>query len=318
MKKTAIEIRQKKMKQLFPSVDSLPSAYKLFISNYKLEWKNLSSAPLKGVLMAFDFGWGERGYSDFLPWPSFGEKSLSQQLEELRKGKKSCRFDIAEYNAFLDAKARREKQSLGISTPPNHYLIHNLENFKDFKRLKGFSAVKVKLKKEDKTLQMEALKRLSQLFPSLKWRLDLNGGSFKGWRLDFLKIDFIEDPDPASFKEISLAAEDWLCFKKAPLRILKPGRDFVLREEKKFLNKKRIVFTHSFDHPLGQMVNAFWAASFYKSHPQFIETGGLMDFHLKELKNYPLKKEGLFLKASTAYGFGFGDSLKQEQWERWI
>lgn len=310
--------KTEKMKQLFPPIESIPSTYKLFISNYKLEWKTLSSAPLKGVLLAFDFGLGERGYSDFLPWPSFGEKALSQQLEELRKGKKSCRFEIAEYNAFLDAKARKEKQSLEISTPPNHYLIHNLEDFKDFKSLKGFSRVKVKLKKEDKTLQTEALKRLNRLFPPLKWRLDLNGGSLKGWHLDFLKIDFIEDPDPSSVKKLSLAAEDWLCFKKAPLRILKPGRDFVLRDLKKFLNKKRIVFTHSFDHPFGQAINAFWAGCFYKSYPQFTETGGLMDFHLKDLKNYPLKKEGLFLKAPKAYGFGFGDSLKKEKWEHWI
>ena len=326
------------MKEL-PSVESVPVKYKLFISKYELKWKPSSSfhsskAPLKGLLCAFDFGIAQRGYSDFLPWPSMGEKSLSRQMEELKKGEESRRFQITKYNAFLDAAARKEKRSLfcSLQIPPSHFLIDDLSNFKDFERLKDFSRVKVKIRDKeadriknlekalDENRDLKALEKLSQSHSSLKWRLDLNGGSFKDWNLDFLKgkLDFIEDPELSSIEDESLIAEDWLSLKKAPVRIVKPGRDFVLNDRAYLLNKKKVVFTHSFDHPLGQVITAFWAGSFYKSYPSFFTAGGFLDFYLQELKEYPLEKEGCYLKAPSGFGFGFDKSLKKEKWERWI
>ena len=60
--------------------------FQLFISKYQLKAKSSSSAFVEGCLLLFDFGEGLRGYSDFLPWPLYGEKTLSEQLEEIKHG----------------------------------------------------------------------------------------------------------------------------------------------------------------------------------------------------------------------------------------
>ena len=61
------------------------------------------------------------------------------------------------------------------------------------------------------------------------------------------------------------------------IKIVKPSRDCVsfLSRQQVFFQWKRLVFTHSFDHPLGQAGAAFWAESFYKIRPCFFETGAL-------------------------------------------
>ena len=181
------------------SLLSPPSKFKLFISPYQLKWKNKRKAPLEGVLCAFDFGLKQIGYSDFLPWTSMGEKPLNQQLQEIKEGGGTQRFKIAKHNAFIDARARKEKKSLffSLKSVPSHFLIKDIKSLKENPDFKAFKSIKVKLKAEQRIQQTRALRELNQKFPNLRWRLDLNGASWQGWDLSFLsgKIDFIEDPE---------------------------------------------------------------------------------------------------------------------------
>ena len=304
--------------------------FKLYISPYQLEFKKRGPKPLEGALLAFDFGLDLLGYSDFLPWPRFGEISLYQQLRQIKKGEFSQRFLIAKKSAFLDAKARSQKRSLffGLKIPDSHFLIPDLLSFKS-PGLAGQKKIKVKLKPYKINRQISALKALSQNFKEARWRLDFNGMSWELWKnqLKFLKpsIDFIEDPrlKRASFeqKEKILFAGDWKSSPYFQIRIIKPSRDRLdlLIKELALFRWKRVIFTHSFDHPLGQLISAFWAGQFYKRHNSFFETGGLADLRLKEKAGYPLsQKTGPRFSPPGGFGFGFGSSLKKEPWRRWL
>ena len=249
--------------------------FKLYISPYTLQFKNKKLFPhsLEGSLLAFDFGSDLLGYSDFLPWPAFGgEQSLFHQLTQIQQGHFSNRFLIAKHNAFLDAQARQEKRNLffGLKIPPSHFLIEDLLNFDKEKQIqeKGFKTVKVKLKAQKIPQQTDKLKSLYSELRSVKWRLDLNGQSWSAWKhiLNVIKegLDFIEDPFldtgfQKGFKE--LFAEDWIPYPLFSIKIAKPSRDSLesLLKGTASSQWQRVVFTHSFDHPLGQIISAFWA-----------------------------------------------------------
>ena len=309
--------------------------FKLYISAYNLKFKNKSlfSSPLEGALLAFDFGSGLTGYSDFLPWPAFGENTLSHQLKQIQRGRLSKRFLIAKHNAFLDAKARTQKRSLffSLQIPSSHFLIEDLLSFKKPEWIleRGFKTIKVKLKPYKINEQREKLKQLSGDLKEAQWRLDLNGMSWLVWKnkLDFLKnsVDFIEDPLPekSSFgkQEQSLFAQDWINSPHFQIKIVKPSRDrldFLIKELALF-RWKRIIFTHSFDHPLGQAISAFWAGAFYKRYNRFFETGAFINTSLEEIASYPINsKTGAHFSPPGGFGFGFSDALTKENWRRWI
>ena len=217
--------------------------FKLFISKYELKFKSSKRANLEGCLFLFDFGSGLIGYSDFLPWSSYGERSLKKQLEDIKKGQFSQRFLIAKRQAFLDAKARLEKRSLffSLKIPPSHFLIDNLLEFSFSKKIDGFKIIKVKLKPFKVLEQLKVLKELNLLLKNVKWRFDLNGNSWKAWEpyLSFLKdqVDFIEDPKERIAPY--LLAEDWKQSPFAKIKIIKPARDSIFKLTKKsfFLEK---------------------------------------------------------------------------------
>ena len=98
------------MKQAFFNPDEPPKISKLFISPYKLSFKNTGFLNLEGSLLAFNFKSDLIGYSDFLPWPAFGEPKLFNQLKAVQSGLFSKRFMISKHNAFLDALARQNKK----------------------------------------------------------------------------------------------------------------------------------------------------------------------------------------------------------------
>ena len=308
----------------------VPMNFELSISRYRLKFKNRSLTPLQGALLAFDFDSGLRGYSDFLPWPSFGEQELSQHLEQVRKGGVfSQRFLLAKHNAFLDARARQKKRNLffGLKIPPSHYLIEDLLSFNQIKNIRkgGFQAVKVKLKAYKIPEQIQKIKALHLELGKVKWRFDLNGQDWLLWKekLSFINMDFVEDPlvhrNPLK-EERKLLAQDWMPSPHFQIKIVKASRDSVKDLLRGLASSrwKRLVFTHSFDHPLGQAVSAFWAGFFYRQYPHWIETGAFLNFQLEKLQNYKLESKGDTLIAPQGFGFGFGDSLKKEKWERYL
>lgn len=303
---------------------------KISISPYTLEYKAFPQWKLKGTLLALDFKSLGRGYSDFLPWPGFGEKPLSVQLQDIKKGIFSQRFLISRHNAFLDAKARAERKNLffGLRIPDSHFLISDLSLFKerDWVLLKDFSFVKVKLKPSQIKEQVKRIHFFSQKFKNLKWRLDLNGQDWSLWKshLGFLKskIDFVEDPlwTKISKEKKALFAQDWSSSSYSQIKIVKPSRDFIekLTSHKNFSLWKRIVFTHSLDHPLGQNISAFWAGTFYKRFPRFFETGALKGPLPLSLKAYTKQISlGKTFSAPGGFGFGFSKALEEENWEPW-
>ena len=296
-------------------------SFELFISKYHLKFKKLKRTGLEGCLLLFDFGSGLRGYSDFLPWPLYGEKSLELQLEEIQQGKFSQRFLIAKQQAFLDARARREKRNLffSLKIPPSHFLIDNLLNFRFSKRLLAFKIIKAKMQPFEILEQVKVLKELNLMLKDIKWRFDLNKNSWKEWEssLSFLKdrIDFVEDPKEPS---CIFSAEDWSQLPSAKIKIAKPSRDSFMSLARQKARWKRLVFTHSFDHPLGQAVSAFWAGLFYKYHPQFFETGAFLNFQLETVKAYEIESKGSAFINPNGFGFGFSKALKNENWQKWI
>ena len=296
--------------------------FKLFISKYRLKFKSCQKADLKGCLFLFDFGAGLIGYSDFLPWPLYGEKTLKEQLEDIRQGQFSQRFLIAKQQAFLDARARLEKTSLffSLKIPHSHFLIENLLEFKFSKKISDFKTIKVKLKPFKVLDQVVILKELNLLLKDIKWRFDLNQNDWLEWEsaLSFLKhrIDFIEDPKKPT-SSVSLA-EDWSCIPSAGIKIVKPSRDSLVPLIRKWPRWKRIVFTHSFDHPLGQASSAFWSAFFYKRYPQFFETGSFFNFQLQPVRAYERESRGASFIAPEGFGFGFSKALKNENWQNWL
>ena len=93
----------------------------------------------------------------------------------------------------------------------------------------------------------------------------------------------------------------------------------LLIKEVAFFSWKRLVFTHSFDHPLGQAVSVFWASVFYKNYRSFFETGGFINSLLLKETSYPLNQnKGPEFLPPSGFGFGFSDSLKKEKWKRWV
>ena len=305
---------------------------KLYISLYQLRFKNKKFWAFnpKGALLAFDFGSGLTGYSDFLPLPCFGEKPLFAQLKEAKEGRESFRFCLARENAWRDAHARSENRSLfyGLKFPLSHFLIEDILSFSNWEKipLLEYEYVKVKLRPKDPEKQTQKLKFLISAMPRLKWRLDLGGGGWPLWknRLQFMegRIDFIEDPfgAPSSGSDSRLFAEDWLLNRAFSIKIAKPARDSLESLTKGLAASrwKRVVFTHSLEHPLGQAASAFHGARFYQNHGFLFEAGAFkcLSFY-EEIFCLNVNPDPVF-RPPKGSGFGFGEALKRENWRRWL
>lgn len=309
--------------------------FKLYISPYKLEWKHVKRAPLTGCLLAFDFGSGSLGYSDFLPWQTFNEISLQDQLKNIKQARFSQRFLQAKQLAKIDSQARQNKKNLffGLKVPDSHFLIEDILNFSQQaqKHLveQNFKIIKLKLQTQNILKQVDQLKSLYKDLKLKTWRLDLQGkSSWDIWadKLSFMKnnIDYIEDPiicKNIKQKSTHLFAEDWTSSLTFKIKIFKATRDNFKKLTKDVTRFRwnRVIFTHSFDHPLGQAAAAYRAGFFYKIHSHFFETGAFKNLALCPLKYYQqdhaLSPE---YKPAAGFGFGFDSALKKEKWIRHI
>jgi len=301
--------------------------HQINISPYQLKLN--SGHNLKGMLMAFEFDSQLKGYADFLPWPRFGEHSLSQEITHIKQGIQSERFLIAQKNAWLDAVARFQKQNLlyGLKLPPSHFLIEDILSFLGEQQIlkMGYKYIKVKLKDNYIPEQIKSLKQLVKSLPKyFKWRLDFNFQKWSIWKdhLLFMKsqIDFIEDPIMDTCAEDWTFAEDWRFQNHFKIKIAKPARDSLLSLIQGVASARwnKIIFTHSFDHPLSQVVSAFWAAQFYKIYPSFFKTSGLKCLAFKDHPFYFHKSDNPFFSTPKGFGFGFDQQLKEVTWERLV
>ena len=124
-------------------------------------------------------------------------------------------------------------------------------------------------------------------------------------------IDFIEDPKEKY--PYPPFAQDFLNF-PSPIKIIKPSYQPLshIFQSPSFPLLRRIIFTHSLDHPLGRVTSAYWAGVFYKNYPRFFEEGSFLGE--SPFKNYPLSQASSFIPPS-GFGFGFTESLKKEGWK---
>ena len=309
----------------------------IYISPYQLELLKGGREPLKGTLLLFEFESGLKGYSDFLPWPRFGERDLWKQLEDVKNGWESERWICAKNTAFSDALARKEKRNLffGLNIPKSHFLIEDVSSFSSWKQLEkaGYKTIKIKLtKQQDLEKALPRIKKIHIQYPYFRWRLDFNG-SLKVWQWSALKesleflwkhIDFIEDPfdifPRLSELESGPFAEDWISNFSAISRIIKPSRDSLdfLTKQIPLRQWKNIVFTHSQETLLGQAATAYWAGRFYKIHPFFRQTGAFKSFSFKKSPWTFHEDKGPLFKSPSGWGLGFGDMLEKEPWKRWV
>ncbi|MGI9548761.1 MAG: hypothetical protein ACR2M7_02110 [Bdellovibrionales bacterium] len=300
---------------------------KIHFSPYQLKKDSYS---LQGALLAFEFDSSLKGYADFLPWPSFGENSLDQELENIAQGIPSSRFLIAQKNGWLDAQARFKKQNLfyGLQIPPSHFLIENLEDFNKEKALSNLNYKYIKIKLLDSSIekQAEKLKKLVKDLPkNLRFRLDVGGQKWSVWKkhLAFMKkqIDFIEDPslDSQTVNKEDHFAQDWIP-NLFPIKIAKPSRDSLesILQGVASSRWRKVIFTHSFDHPLGQAASAFWAAQFYLRYPSLFEVSGLKCLSFEDNPFYFHKTKDPFFEKPEGLGFGFDRLLSHQDWERLV
>lgn len=312
------------------------SAARVYISPYQLKPHKKEIKPIQGALLLFEFQSGLTGYSDFLPWPSFGERNLQQQLEDIKNGRESMRWIRSKNIALLDALARKDRRNLffGLHIPRSHFLVEDIFSFSDWNLLEksGFRAIKIKLKKREIQNALPRIKKIHIRYPHWRWRLDFNGSlTIKQWKdlresLEFLwdHIDFIEDPFPNSQgiwkSKNSLFAEDWISNPHAAFRIVKPSRDSLslLTKQIPLRQWKGIVFTHSQETLLGQAATACLAGQFYKIHPSFSETGAFKSFSFKKDPWTFQEDTSPVFKPPSGWGLGYGNLLKKEPWKRWV
>lgn len=296
----------------------------IYFSPYELKFKNKFKPPLVGALLLFEFDSYLQGYSDFLPWPQWGEQNLFQQIESCSLKKFSSRFLISAHNAYEDACFRSQKRNpfLGLTLPPSHFFIEDILSFQAEDIFENYKYVKVKLNNSLLEEQLKQIKKWSLKFSSVQWRLDTQGQNLKIPQ-EFLlamenRIDFIED---SQNRNLNLwGAEDWIKNTRFLTKVAKPSRDFVQHLTKGIAcaRWKRLIFTHSFDHPLGQVITAFRASQFYKNHPSFFETCGLQCFSLQENEYQIPFSSTPFFKHPQGFGFGWEEELKREKWKKII
>ena len=308
---------------------------KVYISPYQLEFQR-QKQRLQGTLLLFEFKSGLNGYSDFLPWPQFGEATLKDQLKNVKEGQKSQRWICSENTAFCDALARKERRSLffELKIPESHFLVEDISSFSQWDCIEkaGFKTIKIKAKGFAVQKELQHIKKIYEAYPHFKWRLDFNGSlKQKEWNslkesLKFLwnNIEFIEDPfkNPKGFseKEPPIFAEDWIENPNSSFRIVKPSRDSLdfLMKQIPYRQWKGIVFTHSQETLLGQASTAYLAGKFYKDSPSFRQTGAFKSFSLKQAPWTFQENFSPVFNPPSGFGLGYGDLLEKEPWQRWI
>jgi len=295
---------------------------------YLLKPRHSDQIPRRGALLKVQWQSHLVGYSDLHPWPEFGEAPLDSHLESFSNGDPTPLAEISLEYSYLDAQFRRRRRNafLGLVLPKSHLLVHDADRLPDGAKEKwsaeGYSHLKIKLgaRLKDETKALEKLAR-SQVF---KLRLDFNGKltveEFTAWWSSLSSevrqaIDFVEDPiAEGDLKIAGPWADDWYRLRGATVRIIKPARE----ELEEIGSYRRVVFTHSLDHPLGLATAVWSAAQYYKHHPEKTEVCGLSAPNAYELNAFSKvwSCEGPRMKPTPGTGFGFDDLLESIRWER--
>jgi O-succinylbenzoate synthase len=288
---------------------------KIFAAKYMHE--PLPGKKMEGALLRVMFGAFCEGFADIHPWVEFGDAPLNQQFST-----PNCALLAKSlYFASIDAQARTQSRNLleGLDLPLSHALV-NLTDRKhiEAKLENGFTHFKVKMG-DDLSAETKVLESL----PMGKWRIDFNGKLtlklFTKWWNSLSeqlhkRVDMIEDPfsERESAEKMNIVFSDWIVNPKWSGRVFKPARDFPFAEPR----AKRVVFTHSLDHPLGQITALWEAANYYRRYPTlkdvcgFSEVRGFEEFYARWSCERPRRRP------APGKGFGFDELLHSQKWER--
>lgn len=303
---------------------------KIWTHSYELKSLHSNFKSRTGVLLKVEWALNQIGYSDLHPWPEFGEEPLDTHLEKLSRFEFTKLSEISlEFN-FIDRELRhlRRNAFAGLIIPRSHRLIEDLpsvrfESLKEWQQ-QGFTHVKAKVGRDLKS-ELRALKDLIPATP-FQWRLDFNGrleaAEFTSWWSEIpedlkRRIDFVEDP--VSHEKLGLHgpwADDWRRLPGASVRVIKPTRETV----DDVSAYARIVFTHSLDHPLGQVCAAWTASKYYWLHPKRTEVCGLGMNEIYEPNGFSKlwPSQGPRLKPTPGFGLGFDEILESIAWQRLV
>lgn len=303
---------------------------KIWTHSYELKSQHSHFKSRAGVLLKVEWALHQTGYSDLHPWPEFGEEPLDTHLEKLSRFEFTRLSEISlEFN-FIDRELRHLKRNafLGLIIPRSHRLIEDLASvdsdlLKDWHE-QGFTHVKAKVGRDLKS-ELRDLKNLIPATP-FHWRLDFNGRLEAGELIGFwreipddlkLRIDFVEDPVNAAKLALNGPwADDWRKLAGARVRVVKPARETV----DDVGAYARVIFTHSLDHPLGQVCAAWTASKYYWQHPKRTEVCGLGMSGIYEPNEFSKlwPSDGPRLKPTSGFGLGFGEILESIKWQRLV
>lgn len=284
------------------------------IDGSRYEHEPMPGKKISGMLFRFTFGVWNVGYADLQPWPEFGDKPLEEHVRGLLVGEFTQLVRKTLWFAGHDAKARRQNRNLlhGLNLPSTHRLF-NLNDAGE-----GFRYWKIKMwPKLD----------LPKIPSNVRVRLDFNGHlsheEFTKWWRSLSSevqnsIDAIEDPySTEDLHSDRRFYSDWVENPSWPGKVMKPSRDFS-RHLYRQHRYQHIMFTHSLNHPLGQVAALWEAARFYKRYPQLMQPGGFSKVHSPAFKTFndAWDWEGSQPKPAPGLGFGFDEQLEDLKWER--
>jgi O-succinylbenzoate synthase len=303
-----------------------------------------AAAARRGALLKLDFDDGATGYSDLHPWIEFGQAPLGDQLASLRSDQPAPLARLALRHARTDAAARRAGLSLFTGLPEirSHALFTNWTNAPRgaFSQCvaEGYTAIKLKVGR-DPARESAALNALAGL--PLRWRLDANAAftvdSLTDWLAELwpsvrANIEFIEDPcayDPdiwatlAAREKIPLAL-DWELpttpppWPGAQVVVLKPAAQdaFTLGLAAAQAGRK-IVVTHSMDHPLGRATALWTAMRLRQRHGDLVVDCGIAAGGLYEPDQFEAQApRGPQAVGPARTGFGLDGLLEAAAWQQ--
>ena len=230
------------------------------------------------------------------------------------------------YGAWIDSQARCQLKNLFLNKAPikNHFLVPDVFSLKSFDSIDN-SVIKIKIRNFKEARQFKQI--VSHSSKIFKYRLDFNHrlsfNEWKRWEKENLSllphIDFIEDPFPLFYKEPSLfpLALDQGPNCHCPIRIIKPTRQVLYFPIQQMAqgNLKRVIFTHSLEHPLEARLSWVMAQNFYKILPRKKEVCGMSDLLNFFEKNDFLCFDSHFYSPSGT-GLGFNFLLEKQNWKK--
>ena len=307
-------------------MESLAACREIWASPYELVAK-ADGRRRSGALLRVGFVDGLIGFADLHPWPELGDLILADQLDLLTNSLDSNLIRQSLRFARLDAEHRALEKSCfdGLTIPPSHVSLPFGFTAEDIQACAG-SVVKIK----DGNLSRDLVAAFIE--SGIRVRLDFNQresynslvAKLRQWE-DLSWIDWIEDPFPADAPtwdrlrqefgvRLALDFADPTDFDAYDVRVIKPARE----ETPLALDPgKTLCFTSYLDHPLGQLTAA-WQSAMAVRDGMPVEVCGLNTHTVYEPNPFSmqLSVKGGQLIPPGGPGFGFGNELKNANWER--